>query len=63
MLVATLLITLGALGRRWRNGRTSGKGASARPEEGFRWRNARAAVPIALTSVGAITTAVAVVCC
>ncbi|MGV9927779.1 hypothetical protein [Nocardia rhamnosiphila] len=64
MLIATLLITLGALGRRWRNGRPPRASASARPAEGSRWRGARVVVvPIGLASAGGLTATVAAVCC
>ncbi|MEU1952600.1 hypothetical protein [Nocardia rhamnosiphila] len=63
MLIATLLITLGALGRRWRNGRPPRASASARPAEGSRWRGVRVVVPIGLASAGGLTATVAAVCC
>jgi hypothetical protein len=63
MLIATLLITLGALGRRWRNGRPPGESGSERPAEGIRWRGAGVVVPIGLASLGGLTATVTVVCC
>lgn len=63
MLIATLLITLGALGRRWRNGRPPGERGSERPAEGIRRRGARIVVPIGLASLGGLMATGTVVCC
>ncbi|MFI2230228.1 hypothetical protein [Nocardia testacea] len=63
MLIATLLITVGALGRRWRTGRLPRERATARTPRGRRRRGVPVAVPIAFASLGGVTATVAVVCC
>ncbi|MET8797110.1 hypothetical protein ABZV91_11775 [Nocardia sp. NPDC004568] len=63
MLIATLLITLGAMGRRWCAGRVSRQDAATRPAREIPRRGVPVAVPIAFASLGGLTATVAVVCC
>lgn len=66
MLIATVLITLGALGRRIRNGRRPGNGgaehAHDRTTAGAGRRRVSVAISAAVVSCGGVATA-AVVCC
>ncbi|NUP28307.1 MAG: hypothetical protein HOQ44_16735 [Nocardia sp.] len=66
MLIATVLVVLGAWGRRFRNGRRPGGGRAERVSGhpvGFRgWRNVPVAISAAVLSCGGVATAAVAWC-